>query len=178
MAIVAGAGAVAAAGLWKIGPRIAGARSANAAGAALARPSEKSILTISGLISVTNQDGQAVFDRPMLEAMGLEKIETKTPWYAAKVVFEGVPMSKLLKVVGATGRTLLVTALNDYKTEIPVEDFTKYPVILALKRDGNYMPVSDKGPLFIIYPYDAHAELRSQKFYGRSAWQVARMEVK
>jgi hypothetical protein len=51
-------------------------------------------------------------------------------------------------------------------------------VILALKRDGEYMPVRDKGPLFIIYPYDNAPELRSQQFYSRSVWQVSRLVVK
>jgi hypothetical protein len=44
----------------------------------------------------------------------------------------------------------VVTALNDYVTEIPAADARKFGVILALKRDGQYMPVSDKGPIFII----------------------------
>lgn len=144
----------------------------------LAKPTEKPILSISGLIDATNEPGVAVFDRAMIEAIGVEGFETMTPWYAAKVRFEGVSMAKLLKLVGAKGQKITVTALNDYKTDIPVEDFQKYGAILALKRDGNYMPVSDKGPLFIVYPYDAHAELKSQKFYGRSAWQVAKIEVK
>ncbi|MCC2664519.1 MAG: oxidoreductase, partial [Geminicoccaceae bacterium] len=45
-----------------------------------------------------------------------------------------------------------------------------YPVILALKRDGAYMPVRDKGPLFIVYPYDSSPELKHQNYYSRSAW--------
>jgi hypothetical protein len=144
----------------------------------LAKPTDKPILTISGAIEITNEPGAAIFDRAMIEAIGIESFETTTPWYTAKVKFEGVNMAKLLKKVGAKGQKITVTALNDYKTDIPVEDFAKYGAILALKRDGNYMPVSDKGPLFIVYPYDAHAELKSQKFYGRSAWQVAKIEVK
>lgn len=145
---------------------------------ALAGPKDKTILTISGKISVANKDGAAAFDLAMLEAMGLVPIETMTPWYTSKVKFEGVPMTKLLKAVGATGDKLTVSALNDYKTEIPVEDFEKFGTILALKRDGQYMPVSDKGPLFVIYPYDLNPELKTQKFYSRSAWQVAKIEVK
>jgi hypothetical protein len=50
--------------------------------------------------------------------------------------------------------------------------------MLALKRDGQYMPVSDKGPIFIIYPFDSDAALKAQVYYKRSAWQVARIEVK
>ena len=50
--------------------------------------------------------------------------------------------------------------------------------MLALKRNGAYMPVRDKGPLFIVYPYDSSPELKHQKYYSRSAWQVAKMIVK
>ena len=80
--------------------------------------------------------------------------------------------------VGATGDRVVAVALNDYSSEIPIEDFAKYHAILALKRDGEYMPVRDKGPLFIVYPYDQNPELRSQKFYSRSVWQVARLVIK
>ena len=144
----------------------------------LALPTGKAILTISGKIGVTNQQGLAVFDRSMLEKLGMTSFETMTPWYSTKVKFEGVPMRSLMQAVAAAGQTLSVTALNDYKTAIPVEDFDKYDAILAIKRDGQYMPVSDKGPLFIVYPFDAHAELKNQKFYSRSAWQVAKIEIK
>ena len=40
------------------------------------------------------------------------------------------------------------------------------------------MPVRDKGPLFIIYPFDANPELKSQTYYSRSVWQVAKIVVK
>jgi len=39
------------------------------------------------------------------------------------------------------------------------------------------MQVRDKGPLFIIYPYDSMQELQSQTYYTRSAWQVAKLIV-
>ena len=71
------------------------------------------------------------------------------------MTFTGVPMNKLMDAVGAKGTSLTVTALNDYATDIPIEDFKNQPVILATKRDGNYMPVRDKGPLFIVYNYDS-----------------------
>ena len=51
-------------------------------------------------------------------------------------------------------------------------------MLLALKRDGEYMPVRDKGPLFIVYPFDSRPELRHQRFYARSAWQLARLDVR
>ena len=146
--------------------------------APLAKPAGKVVLTISGLISNTNEGDKAEFDMPMIEALGTVNFTTKTPWYKDPVTFTGVPMDKLLDAVGGKGTSLTVTALNDYATDIPVEDFKNQPVILATKRDGNYMPVRDKGPLFIVYNYDSKPELQHQRFYSRSAWQVARMVVK
>jgi hypothetical protein len=138
----------------------------------------KPILTVTGKITATSDNGTVQFDRDALEALGTTSIETNTPWYKGPVKFEGVPLDKLMQVVGATGDRVVAVALNDYSSEIPVEDFAKYKAILALKRDGEYMPVRDKGPLFIVYPYDQNPELRSQKFYSRSVWQVSRLVVK
>ena len=143
----------------------------------LPQPTERVILTVTGAISVTNADNAARFDRPMIEALGWHGFTTKTPWYDAPMQFDGVTMASLMGAVGASGETVVATALNDYETRIPTSDFTTFDVILALKRDGEYMPVRDKGPLFIIYPFDSDPALQSQKYYGRCAWQLSRLTV-
>ena len=148
------------------------------AAAALPAPTGKILLTVSGKIATRNNADVAGFDRDMLEALGVEGFNTVTPWYGAPVKFEGVALDRLMKVVGASGDTITAFALNDYTTDIPIDDFAHYNVILALKRDGEYMPVKDKGPLFIVYPYDSAPELKAQKYYSRSAWQVNRIVVK
>lgn len=149
-----------------------------AAGVALPVPSEKVILTVSGKIGATNGGETARFDRPMLEGLGTAEVETHTPWYTGTTRFEGVPMQALMRAVGASGATVVTAvALNDYSTDLPVEDFARFGVLMALRRDGAYMPVRDKGPLFIVYPYDSEPELQHQRYYSRSAWQVARLVV-
>jgi hypothetical protein len=144
----------------------------------LGQPAGKPILSISGKITNANKDGAAQFDRAMLEALGTVAFTTTTPWFKGEVTFEGVPLAKVMAAVGAKGDRLVAIALNDYSAELPMDDLAKYNVILALKRDGAYMPVRDKGPIFIVYPYDSDPELKAQKFYARSVWQVARIEVK
>ena len=140
-------------------------------------PAGKVILTISGRIGVTNKADIAEFDYAMLEALGMDRIETTTLWYNGIVRFDGIRMLRLLQAAGASGEKVTAVALNDYITEIPVENIRRYGVLLAMKRDGSDMPLSDKGPLFIVYPYDSQPELKSQRYYSRSAWQVARLEV-
>lgn len=147
------------------------------AAAELPLPAGKRVLTISGSITKTNLGETAAFDLTTLESLGLVGFETTTPWYTAPVRFDGVRMTRLMDAVGATGSSVRAVALNDYTTEIPVSDFEKYGVLLAIKRDGQYMPIRDKGPLFIVYPFDSMAELKSQQYYSRSAWQVAKLVV-
>jgi hypothetical protein len=144
------------------------------AAAAQAQTADTVVLTIDGEIK---DAAPRDFSIGQLEALGLATIETSTPWHNGKVKFEGVPLKRLMDLVGASGETAAVLALNNYRTEIPLKDFASHPVILALKRDGNYMPVSDKGPLFIIYPFDSSKELNSEMFYSRSAWQVRRITI-
>lgn len=140
-------------------------------------PQDKPILVVSGKITVTNVQGTAAFDRATLESLGMVSFTTTTPWYKDPSKFEGVPLKVLMQRVGATGTKIRAIALNDYSAEIPIEDAQRYNVILALKRDGQYMPIRDKGPLFVVYPFDTDADLKNQKFYSRCVWEVARMEV-
>ncbi len=151
-------------------------RTARAAG--LPAPTEKSILTVSGKISVHNDGQTASFDRPMLEAIGDWSFETRTPWYDGEDRFEGVAMSRLMEAVGASGDRVAAIAVDDYLTEIPISDFTRFDVMLALKRDGKYLTIRDNGPLFIVYPFDKYPELRSSTYTSWCAWQVTRLIVK
>ena len=143
----------------------------------LETPKGTPILVISGKIQSTNADGTAQFDRAMLEALGTVVVETTTPWYDGVSKFEGVSLDVLMKSVGAQGQTVTAVALNDYVTTIPIEDFAKFGTILALKREGEYMSVRDKGPLFIIYPFDDNPDLQNQTYFGRSAWQLAKLVI-
>ena len=131
------------------------------------------ILSVDGAVA----GGQVDMTLEDIEALGVEKIETTTPWHDGKVVFEGVPLQRLLEEVGAQGADLDIVALNDYRTSVPIEDAAKYGAILASRKNGKTMPVSDKGPLFVIYPFDDYPELRNEVYYSRSAWQVRSITV-
>ncbi|WP_172125603.1 MULTISPECIES: oxidoreductase [unclassified Devosia] len=144
---------------------------------ALDVPTAQPILTVSGNITQTNQDGVAVFDRTMLEALGNAAIVTRTPWFDGVSTYEGVPLEALMDAVGAEGHTVTAIALNDYVTTIPLSDFADFGPILALRHNGQYMTVREKGPLFIIYPFDENPDLRTSTYYGRAAWQVKQLIV-
>lgn len=144
---------------------------------ALDLPSDPVVLTISGRINATNSSDTAVFSMRMLEALPQHSFATKTPWYPKAVEFTGPLLRDVLAAVGAKGSTVVAIALNDYKTEIPFNDATQHPVIVARLINGKAIPVRERGPLFIVYPFDSKPELATEKYYTRSAWQLCRLVV-
>lgn len=140
------------------------------------------ILEISGLITNSNANDAednpvARFDLESLRQMKQVALKVETPWTDGTVTFRGPLLSDLLNSVGATGRHMRATALNDYVIDIPVSDVESYPVILALERDGAQMRVRDKGPIWVIYPWRDFEELRTELYYGRSIWQLKSIRV-
>ena len=144
----------------------------------LARPSGTVILIVTGSISQSNAPGRAEFDRKMLETLGIERITTSTNWMDGKVVFEGVLVRKVLEAVGATGKTITATGLDGYAIDIPVDDFNRYEVLLALSMNGRALARSDKGPIWIVYPRDDYPELRDPTINARWVWQLKSIDVK
>jgi hypothetical protein len=71
----------------------------------------------------------------------------------------------------------LATAINDYTVEIPMSDAVEGGPIIAYLMDGNEMSIRDKGPLWVIYPYDSDADFRSEVVFTRSIWQLDRLVV-
>ncbi|MEX1168344.1 MAG: hypothetical protein WEK74_16015 [Hydrogenophaga sp.] len=144
---------------------------------ALDAPKERPILSITGKIGVTNGGSNARFDMKMIEALPQHSFTTSTPWFDKPVKFTGPLLSDVLAAVKATGTTVSAVAINDYKINVPTSDASKYKPILARQIDGKDIPVREKGPLFLVYPFDSNAELRSSTYYERSIWQLKALDI-
>lgn len=145
---------------------------------ALDQPSGEVVLTVSGRISRPNQGTEARLSREMIMALPQRSFTTATPWFVGPRRFEGPYLRDLLALVGATGTELRAQALNDYRADLPLSDSHNMDVILAMSIDGQPLRVRDKGPLFIIYNFDARPELRKEIYYARCVWQLSRLEVR
>ncbi|VXC00772.1 conserved exported hypothetical protein [Pseudomonas sp. 8BK] len=145
---------------------------------ALEKPTGPAVLRISGLVTQPNMQQQAVFDMSMLQALPQHSFTTQTPWYAEPVKFTGPLLRDVLAAAGAKGEGITAIALNDYRTEIPFNDAVKYDLIVAILMNDQLMPVREKGPLFLVYPFDSKAELQAATFYNRSAWQLRALKIK
>lgn len=159
--------------------RVGGAAALLAAGRAqaLERPLGNVVLTLTGQLRNPNDGTAAQFDMPMLERLPQTSFNTRTPWYAQARQFTGPLLRDVLRAAGAHGSLLRAKALNDYRVDIPFEDAQRYDIVVARLLDGAPMPVRDRGPLFVVYPFDSSPELRNAIYYSRSAWQLRSIEV-
>jgi|TARA_Y100000294_G_C8400290_1_gene274499 hypothetical protein len=144
----------------------------------LPKPNGKVLLTVSGAVTRTNGPGKAQFDRDMLLELGFHKLRTSTPWTDGTPEFEGVLARDLMAAVGARGREVKAQALNEYVVVIPLPDFERYPVILALSMNGKTLTRRDKGPLWVVYPLDDIAQLQRSNLGAQMIWQLEELEVR
>lgn len=144
---------------------------------ALEAPKGKVVLTVSGSVAKPNQGKNATFSMDMLTRLPQKTFTSKTPWFPKPVTFTGPLLRDVLAAAGASGTRITARALDDYKTVLPMSDAQDHNVILARQIDGKNLSIRDKGPLFIVFPYDSKPELQAQVYLDRSAWQLKSLTI-
>lgn len=130
------------------------------------------------LLEVSFSDRDPVrLSRADLEAMPATEFSTSTLWTEGVVVFQGVSLFDFVKEMHIEGDTIEAIAINDYLIEVPIEDAVKGGPMIAYRMNGEEMSPRDKGPLWIVYPYDSNVEYQSETYYSRSVWQMNRIVV-
>jgi hypothetical protein len=148
---------------------------------AQAAPPAGAVLTISGSrLGPPARSGRMAFDLRALQQLPQRKIVSETPWYSSVSEFSGPLLRDVLGAAGAGkdgSGTLRCTALNDYRVEIPLDDVHRFDVVVAHLFNGKPMSVREKGPLFVIYPFDEQPQLRTTTYFSRCIWQLKAIEV-
>ncbi|MFN3723764.1 MAG: molybdopterin-dependent oxidoreductase [Paracoccaceae bacterium] len=140
-------------------------------------PTGAVILTVRGDIARANGAAEARLDRAMIEAMGLSTMHTGTIWTEGTSEFQGIDLSRLMVHLGADGSVLRLTALNDYAVDIPMSEAVEGGPMLAMHMDGKMLSPRDRGPLWLVYPYDTNPAYKNEVSYSRSIWQLSMIEV-
>ena len=50
-------------------------------------------------------------------------------------------------------------------------------MIVARLLDDKPMSVREKGPLFVMYPFDREPQLRNSQYFSRCVWQLKAIEL-
>lgn len=119
----------------------------------------------------------AGFDMGFLKSLPQRTFVSKTPWYKDSVSFTGPLLRDVLAAAKAKGALIHAVALDEYQAKIPFSDAQDYDVILAHQINGETLTPKNKGPLFVVYPYDSKPELQTVRFYERSIWQLKALRI-
>ncbi|WP_299701434.1 oxidoreductase [uncultured Tateyamaria sp.] len=112
-----------------------------------------------------------------LDALPQQSFTTSTIWTDGAVTFSGVSLAAVLESIGAKGTAVEMVALNDYKVTMPLAQLEETAPIIATRMDGNVMSVRDKGPYWIVFPYDQDPKYQTETIYSLSIWQLNRLKV-
>lgn len=122
------------------------------------------------------QIGQVSFTMEQLHQFPQTVIETTTPWTEGTQRFVGVALHVLLGDIPSSDM-LSLRAVNDYTVSIPVSAVDTEVPVVAYERNGKAMSVRDKGPLWLVYPFDLNPEFRTETVFSRSIWQLVEITV-
>ena len=113
------------------------------------------------------------FSREQLLLLPQKEITTSLPWLDGELVYSGVALQTVLETKDLTmASQVTFVALNDYKIAVPKEDFDDYQPIIAIKQNGQFMSVREKGPYWLIYPLSSTPDIDNTDFHAKMIWQI------
>jgi hypothetical protein len=127
---------------------------------------------------VVTRDGEEVpVTVPELEALGLYRVITESPWEQGQLTFEGVLVRDVVEYLGlGAASALRVRALDDYSQDVPREDWVDKPLILATRQDGKPLARRTQGPSRLIYPLSEYSGYDSAVHDARWIWLIKSIE--
>ena len=131
------------------------------------------LLTVGGNID----GGERAFSGADLEALPQIEFETTTIWTEGMQRFSGPSIASLLEAVGAGEGNLTLKAINDYIVEMPRDVVEAASPIIAKRIDGAPFSRRDKGPLWLVFPYDSDTRFRAESVYAFSVWQLVGITI-
>lgn len=129
------------------------------------------------VVYLSENNRQEVLKIDDLKAIDETSFETTTQWTTGGQKFTGVSLKAFVEHLGLTEGSFSAVAANDYAVEVPIADAVDGGPIIAFLQNDAPMHLRDKGPFWLVYPYDKSADYRTELVYSRSIWQLVRIEL-
>lgn len=125
-------------------------------------------------LSVFDHSGQKYeLSRDKLLSLPLTEITTAHPWSEGESIYEGVTLLAVVESMNlSVSSSVTFVALNNYKITIPKSDFYDYQPVIAIKQNGAFMSIRDKGPYWLIYPLSDRPDINNASFHTKMIWQL------
>lgn len=127
-------------------------------------------------LRVIDGDQIMLLDVEALRELGTAQLSTSTPWTTGVQHFVGTPLSLIVPEIDSQAN-LIMTAINDYAVTMQASQIGKDYPIVAFERNGAPMSVRDKGPFWVVFPFDASTEYQTETIFALSIWQLLEIKV-
>lgn len=152
------------------------------------------MLTIAGNIENTNRSAFDEFDDPfikyhdrkfekaaefdlaMLEGLGMHEVEVTYETWPHPIRLAGPLLADVLGAVGAEPEDLMALALDGFAVELTKEQLEQEDWIVAIKLDGEYMGIGQRGPVWLVFDPGEDGSVTAEE-EGTWPWAAFYFEV-
>ena len=117
------------------------------------------------------------FSREALMDLPQTSFETATIWSEGVNKYSGPLLADVLAAAEMPDGDLHLIAINDYNVSFPMDRVQDDAPIIALEINGKPFSVREKGPLWVMFPFDENAKFRTEDTFALSVWQLAQIDV-
>lgn len=126
-----------------------------------------------GTLTLTRSDGEVIkLSMQDLMEMPATELKTSSQWTEGVQNFRGVSFDLLFDTYSIDADTVRISALNDYNVMVPVDALRNDGAILTYHLNGAEMSVREKGPFWVVFPYDSDERYQTDTYWAYSVWQV------
>lgn len=138
---------------------------------------------LKAVLLLQSSDLQTQFcDMSNLDSMPQEKLLTSLPASLGIIgqnEWSGISLKYIAQNLGATETSIVeLVALNDYIISIPMKSINSYNPVLASRFNGKTIPIRNKGPLILIYPFDKYKEINIPLYQDYTIWMIHEIRIK
>lgn len=126
---------------------------------------------------ISGPSGEVSLSQEDILAMSDQQVVTQTPWTDDTLTFRGAPLAAVLARAGINDGWVNARGLNNYSINVPVDQALAAKAFLAVHMNGELMRIKDKGPFWIVFPWDEHPELLTREIRAWSVWQLQALSV-
>jgi hypothetical protein len=136
-------------------------------------------------IVVTWSDGHGIalkcinLTTESLETLPQVSFDTRTFWNDGVHQYTGPAFASIAALGPGPVLSARVVGLDGYAHDLVTSDWAEHGAILAVRFDGQYMRIRDKGPFWVMFPADSNpAVLFTKEIQDKLVWHVEKIDFR
>ena len=126
------------------------------------------------LICDGDSSSELLLELADLAAMETIEVSTSTPWTEV-ASYKAVEVRTLISLCECTVSGVQASALNNYTASIPSDHIYEDGAMVAFLKNETPMPITERGPYWIIFDFDALGDKVHPAHHNVSVWQMDRL---